>query len=183
MTVSIRMDLTRFQVAMANAATTSVRWKVRCGRCAAGPGSALVFQSTPPPSSSIHQIFHDPISHGVMSALQRNTSRHSTQTSTMRSVQTESASMLESSEQSGSECIYAMRIGGVQRCTLKLCKDQDLGTCCESCTEYAGPNRGLGDVVKNITSAVGIKPCGGCQKRREAMNRWTRRRREQSRDS
>jgi hypothetical protein len=31
--------------------------------------------------------------------------------------------------------------------------------------------RGLGDVVAAATSAVGIKPCGGCKKRQEAMNK------------
>lgn len=31
--------------------------------------------------------------------------------------------------------------------------------------------RGLGDVIASATKAVGIKPCGGCQKRREALNR------------
>jgi hypothetical protein len=31
--------------------------------------------------------------------------------------------------------------------------------------------RGLGDVVAAATSAIGIKPCGKCQKRREALNR------------
>lgn len=31
--------------------------------------------------------------------------------------------------------------------------------------------RGLGDVVKSATSAVGITPCGGCQKRAEWLNR------------
>ncbi len=29
---------------------------------------------------------------------------------------------------------------------------------------------GLGDVIKRMTSAVGIKPCGGCQKRAEWLN-------------
>jgi hypothetical protein len=29
---------------------------------------------------------------------------------------------------------------------------------------------GLGDVVKRVTTAVGIKPCGGCQRRAEALN-------------
>ena len=28
---------------------------------------------------------------------------------------------------------------------------------------------GLGDVIKRATSAVGIKPCGGCQKRAELL--------------
>jgi hypothetical protein len=31
---------------------------------------------------------------------------------------------------------------------------------------------GLGDVVKKTTSAVGIKPCGACQKRAELLNEW-----------
>jgi hypothetical protein len=31
--------------------------------------------------------------------------------------------------------------------------------------------RGLGDVVARIASAVGIKRCGGCRKRQEALNR------------
>jgi hypothetical protein len=32
-------------------------------------------------------------------------------------------------------------------------------------------SRGLGDTIEKITSAVGIKPCGGCKKRQEALNR------------
>jgi hypothetical protein len=31
---------------------------------------------------------------------------------------------------------------------------------------------GLGDVIKRATSAIGIKPCGGCLRRAEALNRW-----------
>lgn len=31
---------------------------------------------------------------------------------------------------------------------------------------------GLGDVVKRATSAVGVKPCGGCERRAVALNRW-----------
>lgn len=31
---------------------------------------------------------------------------------------------------------------------------------------------GLGDVVKRVTYAIGIKPCGGCEHRAAAMNRW-----------
>lgn len=31
---------------------------------------------------------------------------------------------------------------------------------------------GLGDVVKRITYSMGIKPCGGCEKRAAALNRW-----------
>jgi hypothetical protein len=31
---------------------------------------------------------------------------------------------------------------------------------------------GLGDVMKRVTTSVGIRPCGGCQKRAEALNSW-----------
>ena len=31
---------------------------------------------------------------------------------------------------------------------------------------------GLGDVIKRATSAIGIKPCGGCKRRAAALNRW-----------
>lgn len=32
--------------------------------------------------------------------------------------------------------------------------------------------RGLGDVIKSVTYGMGIKPCGGCEKRAAALNRW-----------
>ena len=31
---------------------------------------------------------------------------------------------------------------------------------------------GFGDVIKRVTSSFGIRPCGGCQRRAEALNRW-----------
>jgi hypothetical protein len=31
---------------------------------------------------------------------------------------------------------------------------------------------GLGDVVKRMTYAVGIRHCGGCAQRAAALNRW-----------
>lgn len=31
---------------------------------------------------------------------------------------------------------------------------------------------GLGDVIKKTTYAMGIRPCGGCEKRAAALNRW-----------
>jgi hypothetical protein len=31
--------------------------------------------------------------------------------------------------------------------------------------------RGLGDVIARATSAIGIKPCGGCKQRQEALNK------------
>jgi hypothetical protein len=38
-------------------------------------------------------------------------------------------------------------------------------------TQPAAP--GLGDAVAAATKAVGVKPCGGCQRRQEALNRAT----------
>ena len=31
---------------------------------------------------------------------------------------------------------------------------------------------GLGDVIKRATSAIGVRPCGGCERRAAALNRW-----------
>jgi hypothetical protein len=31
---------------------------------------------------------------------------------------------------------------------------------------------GLGDLVKRATYAFGIRPCAGCERRAQAMNRW-----------
>lgn len=31
---------------------------------------------------------------------------------------------------------------------------------------------GLGDVVKRVTYALGIKPCAGCERRAAALNKW-----------
>lgn len=30
---------------------------------------------------------------------------------------------------------------------------------------------GLGDVIKRLTSALGVEPCGGCERRAAALNR------------
>jgi hypothetical protein len=31
---------------------------------------------------------------------------------------------------------------------------------------------GLGDVIKRVTSTVGIRACGGCERRAAALNGW-----------
>ncbi|MDQ2776564.1 MAG: hypothetical protein M3Y57_16850 [Acidobacteriota bacterium] len=31
---------------------------------------------------------------------------------------------------------------------------------------------GLGDLIKRTTYLAGIKPCGGCERRAKALNRW-----------
>jgi hypothetical protein len=33
---------------------------------------------------------------------------------------------------------------------------------------------GLGDAIKRVTYAMGIKPCAGCEKRAAMLNRWMR---------
>lgn len=33
---------------------------------------------------------------------------------------------------------------------------------------------GLGEVVKKATAYVGLRPCGGCERRASALNRWLR---------
>jgi hypothetical protein len=31
---------------------------------------------------------------------------------------------------------------------------------------------GLGDAIKRVTYAFGLKPCGGCEQRAATLNRW-----------
>jgi hypothetical protein len=31
---------------------------------------------------------------------------------------------------------------------------------------------GLGDAIERVTYAIGVKPCGGCEKRAAALNQW-----------
>jgi hypothetical protein len=31
---------------------------------------------------------------------------------------------------------------------------------------------GLGDAIKRATSYLGVKPCGGCERRAATLNRW-----------
>ena len=35
-----------------------------------------------------------------------------------------------------------------------------------------GDEIGLGDAIKRVTSQFAIKPCGGCNRRAELLNRW-----------
>lgn len=59
-------------------------------------------------------------------------------------------------------------------CGIGLCDLPVLLDCCETCPKYEGKDRGLGDSIKRLADAVGVKTCGKCQKRREAMNKATR---------
>lgn len=36
------------------------------------------------------------------------------------------------------------------------------------------PAQGIGTIIKRMTTAVGIKPCGGCQKRAEWLDKRVR---------
>jgi hypothetical protein len=33
---------------------------------------------------------------------------------------------------------------------------------------------GLGEVIKRATSAIGMRPCGGCERRAADLDRWLR---------
>lgn len=37
--------------------------------------------------------------------------------------------------------------------------------------QWDRPSQGLGDTVEKITRKLGIKPCGGCKRRRDKLNR------------
>ena len=37
---------------------------------------------------------------------------------------------------------------------------------------FVAAGHGLTDLVKRVTYGMGIKPCGGCEKRAAALNRW-----------
>lgn len=52
----------------------------------------------------------------------------------------------------------------------------NIDTCaCAACANArwraSAPSRGLGDTVAKLTAAVGLKPCGGCKKRQDMLNR------------
>jgi hypothetical protein len=62
--------------------------------------------------------------------------------------------------------VFTMPAGGVDF-------ECPLGKAWGCCTEWTPdqPSRGLGDTVAKITSAVGIKPCGGCKDRQATLNK------------
>lgn len=66
----------------------------------------------------------------------------------------------------------AMQTTDSVRLPKKVRKDGTERPCCQDTIAKADQKiRGLGDVVAKATSAVGIKPCGGCKKRQEALNK------------
>jgi len=61
-----------------------------------------------------------------------------------------------------------------RHCSKGLCTLPVLIDCCTECIAYEGKDRGLGDTIKRATNALGIETCGKCQKRREALNKITK---------
>lgn len=61
------------------------------------------------------------------------------------------------------------------RCLLGLHGGAPSPGVCFSCDRYAGPMRGLGDMIDAATTALRLKQllgdCGGCAGRRAALNR------------
>ena len=65
------------------------------------------------------------------------------------------------------------------RCAKRLATAEQLPEACETCEQYRGPSRGLGDVVAKVAQVTGVaatvkavagEGCG-CGKRRAALNR------------
>ena len=56
--------------------------------------------------------------------------------------------------------------------TANLSPDDFPLTC--SCGQMyeVGKSRGLGDALAKLTKAVGVRPCGGCGRRRKVLNDW-----------
>jgi hypothetical protein len=37
---------------------------------------------------------------------------------------------------------------------------------------FVAEETGLGDIVKHVSASIGIRPCGGCLRRAQALNNW-----------
>lgn len=65
------------------------------------------------------------------------------------------------------------------RCALEAAVSSQLPAACETCSQYRGPSRGLGDVVAKVAQVTGVAAAVkavagdgcGCGKRRAALNR------------
>lgn len=75
--------------------------------------------------------------------------------------------------QQPSRCIF---LGSYGVCAHPVIHGQTDDAKCALCPQYRGSKRGLGDVVHAVTVATGIEAlaaavgCGGCAKRRAALN-------------
>jgi len=75
-----------------------------------------------------------------------------------------------------SQCIH-MRSVPTVRCGIRLHPPEAMPGVCAECPKYAGPTRGLGDVIHATLTFSGIAavakaiaPDCGCQQRRAALN-------------
>jgi hypothetical protein len=48
---------------------------------------------------------------------------------------------------------------------------EDLTNYSNQAKESPKKSKGLGDTIKKVTDKLGIKPCGGCGKRQDKLNR------------
>lgn len=68
-------------------------------------------------------------------------------------------------------CIFRVE----QSCRHPVVKGAADDARCAACPQYAGPPRGAGDIVHAVAAATGIAravgDCGGCKRRRAALNR------------
>jgi hypothetical protein len=84
-----------------------------------------------------------------------------------------------------SPCTHAINGRQIQ-CSMRNNRTVSIGVCLLTCKDYEGPertdelkaklipltvSRGVGDTIAKVTRAIGVKPCGGCKKRQEALNR------------
>lgn len=68
------------------------------------------------------------------------------------------------------KCRHAVNKVCTNKEGIHQCGEAIMWQCCLRCPAYDGPARGIGDLVATAAKAVGIAPCGGCQKRREILN-------------
>lgn len=72
-------------------------------------------------------------------------------------------------------CQYWTATGSHGTCAIgKYGGRPSLGTCQIACLGLKMPDRGLGDTVARVIHAATlgtVTPCGGCQKRQEALNK------------
>ncbi len=67
------------------------------------------------------------------------------------------------------ECKFNELPDGNFKC--EVCGFEDYEVTHRVCGQkFHSPVRGVGDVVANVTKAVGVKPCGGCKGRQKKMN-------------
>tara|TARA_R100000655_G_scaffold108853_2_gene161766 strand:- start:50 stop:304 length:255 start_codon:yes stop_codon:yes gene_type:complete len=66
-------------------------------------------------------------------------------------------------------------LNGAGCCSINEYKKPSFGVCLKVCKKNTHkPSKGLGDTVEKVIKALTkgkVKPCGGCKKRKEALNK------------